>query len=50
VEAVGTNRTVRVDLVVLWLRHLYKNGNYMLDHESIITQIVGAEYGPDTNQ
>jgi hypothetical protein len=36
VDAVGTNRAVRIDLVVRWLRHLYKNGNYMLDLESII--------------
>jgi hypothetical protein len=36
-KGVGTNGTVRIDLVVWWLHHFYKNGNYMLDLEAIIT-------------
>jgi hypothetical protein len=36
-EAVRTNHTVRVDIVVRWLLHLYKNRDYILDLESSIT-------------
>jgi hypothetical protein len=37
VKGVSTNGTARVDIVVRWLRHLYKKGNYMLDLETTIT-------------
>jgi hypothetical protein len=37
VKGIGMNGTVHVDLLVRWLRHLYRNGNYMLDLESTIT-------------
>jgi hypothetical protein len=36
-KGIGTNGTVRVDLVDRWLRHLYKNRDYTLDIEPIST-------------
>jgi hypothetical protein len=37
VKGLGTNGTVRVDLVGRWLRHLYKNRDYKLDIGLILT-------------